>query len=77
MYYTRQTDPYTWATAKAAIGLVYSVAAKAGANDLISKSIQNYEEALDVLTEMDYPEDWKEISGKLSRLRRRASRPRE
>jgi len=70
-HYKREDDPSTWASLKAAIGMVYSKLQTNNAINYLSKSIRSYEEALQVFTEAEYPEDRKEIIGKLHELRNR------
>lgn len=69
IYYTEKNDPYTWASIKAALGLIYSTLYKCNDASLFDAK-KNYKEALQVFTASEYPEDWKEINDKLNSLNR-------
>jgi tetratricopeptide (TPR) repeat protein len=67
-YYTRETDPYTWASISAMRGKIYSMMDRGTNVSMLLLSIERYEEALEIFTEAAYPDDWDEISEQLANL---------
>ena len=64
---------------RAAIGLCYADLVDEGVGEALSQAVQYYEDALDIFTREQYPDDWQEVTEKLAavRLRGEITRHRE
>jgi hypothetical protein len=69
-WYERESDPYHWAAIKAAIAFVYSEMEGGNFRATRLHAIKLNEEALQVFTAADYPDDFEDITEKIGDLKR-------
>ena len=69
-YYTRERKPCTWASVKALLGQVYCRTGRiTGKGAFIRRSICCYEQALELFTHGEYPEEKTEVEGMLDMVK--------